>query len=70
MDLSAKIEIVNVSDTGRKRPHNEDSAVTDPSIGLAIVASTVFVGVALPLWQPGPGLSVKVILGSVGLDAG
>ncbi len=36
-------------------------------IGLAIVASTVFVGVALPLLQPGPGLSVKVILGAVGL---
>jgi protein phosphatase len=38
VDLSSKIEVVNVSDTGRKRPHNEDSAVTDPSLGLAIVA--------------------------------
>ncbi|MDA0821957.1 MAG: Stp1/IreP family PP2C-type Ser/Thr phosphatase [Proteobacteria bacterium] len=38
MDLSSKIEFVNVSDTGRKRPHNEDSAITDPEIGLALVA--------------------------------
>ncbi|MCP5145613.1 MAG: Stp1/IreP family PP2C-type Ser/Thr phosphatase [Gammaproteobacteria bacterium] len=32
------IEVVNLSDTGRKRPHNEDSAITVPSLGLAIVA--------------------------------
>ena len=38
MDLSSKIELVNISDTGMKRPHNEDSAVTDPTIGLAVVA--------------------------------
>jgi serine/threonine protein phosphatase PrpC len=38
MDLSAKIELVSVSDTGRKRPHNEDSAITHPKIGLALVA--------------------------------
>ncbi len=38
MNLSGKIEVVNVSDTGRKRPHNEDSAVTDPGLGLAVVA--------------------------------
>ncbi len=38
MDLSSKIELVNVSDTGRKRPHNEDSAITDPVTGLAVVA--------------------------------
>jgi serine/threonine protein phosphatase PrpC len=38
VDLSSKIEFVNVSDTGRKRPHNEDSSITDPEIGLALVA--------------------------------
>ena len=38
MDLSTKIEFVNLSDTGRKRPHNEDSSITDPEIGLALVA--------------------------------
>ena len=38
MDLSAKIELVSVSDTGRKRPHNEDSTITHPRIGLALVA--------------------------------
>ena len=38
MDLSAKIELVSVSDPGRKRPHNEDSAITHPKIGLALVA--------------------------------
>jgi len=38
VDLSSKIEFVNVSDTGLKRPHNEDSAITDPTTGLAVVA--------------------------------
>jgi protein phosphatase len=32
------IELANVSDPGRKRPHNEDSAITDTEIGLALVA--------------------------------
>ncbi|HTT07306.1 MAG TPA: Stp1/IreP family PP2C-type Ser/Thr phosphatase [Gammaproteobacteria bacterium] len=38
MDMSGVIEIVNMSDTGRKRPHNEDSTVSDSRMGLAIVA--------------------------------
>ncbi|MFP6681840.1 MAG: Stp1/IreP family PP2C-type Ser/Thr phosphatase [Gammaproteobacteria bacterium] len=38
MDLSSKIELVNISDPGMKRQHNEDSAITDPAMGLAIVA--------------------------------
>ncbi len=38
MLTSGEIELVNVSDTGRKRPHNEDSAVTDGDLGLALVA--------------------------------
>jgi len=38
VDLSSKIELVNVSDTGLKRPHNEDSTITDPAMGLAVVA--------------------------------
>jgi serine/threonine protein phosphatase PrpC len=32
------IEVANLSDTGQKRPHNEDSTVTDTSLGLAVVA--------------------------------
>jgi PPM family protein phosphatase len=32
------IEVANISDTGQKRPHNEDSAVTDAALGLALVA--------------------------------
>jgi PPM family protein phosphatase len=32
------LELVNVSDPGRKRPHNEDSAITDRVLGLALVA--------------------------------
>jgi len=32
------IEFANVSDKGLKRPHNEDSAVTDTAVGLAVVA--------------------------------
>lgn len=31
------IEVANISDTGLKRPHNEDSAVTDTALGLAVV---------------------------------
>lgn len=38
MDLSTKLEIVNHSDTGRKRPHNEDSTITDVRNGLVILA--------------------------------
>ena len=38
MDLSTKLEIVNHSDTGRKRPHNEDSTITDGRDGLVILA--------------------------------
>ena len=38
MDLSSIIEIATVSDTGQKRPHNEDSAVTSAAVGLAVVA--------------------------------
>ena len=32
------IELANVSDPGRRRPHNEDSAITDTDLGLALVA--------------------------------
>jgi PPM family protein phosphatase len=38
MDLSAKLEIVNQSDVGLKRPHNEDSTITDGRNGLVILA--------------------------------
>lgn len=38
MDLSSVIEIATVSDTGMKRPHNEDSAATSAAAGIAIVA--------------------------------
>lgn len=38
MNLSEKLEIVNVSDTGRRRPHNEDSTLTDAELGLAVLA--------------------------------
>jgi PPM family protein phosphatase len=38
MDLSTKLEIVNQSDVGRKRPHNEDSTITDGRSGLVILA--------------------------------
>lgn len=36
--MQARLEIANLSDTGRKRPHNEDSTVTVPELGLAVVA--------------------------------
>ncbi|MGH8598847.1 MAG: Stp1/IreP family PP2C-type Ser/Thr phosphatase, partial [Gammaproteobacteria bacterium] len=38
MLASLDIELVNVSDSGRKRPHNEDSAIIDRDLGLALVA--------------------------------
>ena len=33
-----ELEIVNLSDVGKRRPHNEDSTITDASIGLVILA--------------------------------
>ena len=38
MDLSTKLEIVNQSDVGLRRPHNEDSTITDGRNGLVILA--------------------------------
>ncbi len=38
MDLSTKLEIVNQSDVGLRRPHNEDSTITDGRSGLVILA--------------------------------
>lgn len=38
MTLTGALEVVNLSDTGRRRPHNEDSSVSDASIGLMVVA--------------------------------
>ncbi len=38
MDLSGKLEIVNLSDAGQKRPRNEDSTATDARVGLAVIA--------------------------------
>jgi len=38
MSLSDKLEIVNVSHEGMKRPHNEDSSATDARRGFAVIA--------------------------------
>ncbi len=38
MNLRDNIEIVNQSDVGRRRPHNEDSTLSDPAFGLVILA--------------------------------
>jgi protein phosphatase len=38
MDLTGKLEVVNLSDTGRKRPHNEDSTASDLSLGFCVIA--------------------------------
>jgi len=38
MNLSDKIEIVDVSDVGKRRPHNEDSTLCDLSEGIVILA--------------------------------
>ncbi len=38
MSLANKLEIVNLSHEGMKRPHNEDSSVTDARLGFAVIA--------------------------------
>lgn len=38
IDISNKIEVCNISDVGQKRPHNEDSTLTDEKRGLLILA--------------------------------
>jgi protein phosphatase len=38
MNLRNSLEIVNQSDVGRRRPHNEDSTLSDPGRGLVILA--------------------------------
>ncbi len=35
---SGRLEVVNLSDVGRNRPHNEDSTASDPEWGLVVVA--------------------------------
>ncbi len=38
MSLSDKLEIANISDVGKRRPHNEDSTLSDADLGLIILA--------------------------------
>jgi PPM family protein phosphatase len=38
MSLEGKIELVGLTDVGRKRSHNEDTIGSDPSLGVAILA--------------------------------
>ena len=38
MSFVDKLEIANVSDTGRRRPHNEDSTLSDIDSGLVVLA--------------------------------
>jgi len=38
MSLAGKLEIVNLSHEGMKRPHNEDSSATDARLGFAVIA--------------------------------
>lgn len=38
MNLSEKFEMVNISDIGQRRPHNEDSTLCDAGAGLVILA--------------------------------
>ncbi len=38
MSLQYKLEVVNVSDVGLKRPHNEDSTITNEELGLLVLA--------------------------------
>ncbi len=38
MDIQYKLEVANVSDVGCKRPHNEDSTVSNAALGIMILA--------------------------------
>lgn len=38
MDSQFKLEVVNVSDVGCKRPHNEDSTASDEALGILVLA--------------------------------
>ncbi|MEX2524221.1 MAG: Stp1/IreP family PP2C-type Ser/Thr phosphatase [Gammaproteobacteria bacterium] len=38
MSLSEKLEIANISDAGKRRPHNEDSTLSDAQLGLVVLA--------------------------------
>jgi len=38
MSFADKLEIANISDVGRRRPHNEDSTLSDPEQGLVVLA--------------------------------
>lgn len=38
MNLSDALEIANLSDVGRRRPHNEDSTLSDAARGLVVLA--------------------------------
>ncbi len=38
MSLDGKLEIVGVTDVGRRRSHNEDAIGSDPEVGLAVLA--------------------------------
>ena len=38
MRLSDKLEIASISDVGRRRPHNEDSTLSDLEKGVVVLA--------------------------------
>jgi PPM family protein phosphatase len=61
------IELVNVSDPGRKRPHNEDSAVTDSELGLALVADGMG---GYKAGEVASAIAAKVILDGVRANQG
>jgi protein phosphatase len=55
-----------VSDTGLKRPHNEDSAITDPATGLAVVADGMG---GYKAGEVASAIAAKAILDTVREDA-
>ena len=62
MSLDGKLEIVGVTDVGRKRSHNEDAIGSDPEHGLAVLAD------GMGGYQAGEvasAIAVKTILGEV-----
>lgn len=62
MSLDGKLEIVGVTDVGRKRSHNEDAIGSDPEHGLAVLAD------GMGGYQAGEvaaSIAVNTILGEV-----
>ena len=54
------MEAYGLTDVGRKRQHNEDSMLVDPSLGLYVVDKRS--GQLVQSWNPGDGITSRPTL--------